>query len=77
MKTIEKWIWKIRWAGRWTTTLIPFTEDQVRRNHPEAQRVEGSRVLVDLPETEAEIQASQRAPRREIGPDGKIKKMWH
>jgi hypothetical protein len=79
MKTVEKWIWKIRWAGRWTTTLVPFTEDQVRREHPEAVRVEGSRVLVDVPETEAESQErqQQRAPRREIGPDGKIKKMWH
>jgi hypothetical protein len=76
MKTVEKWLWRIRWAGRWTTTLIPFTEDQVRREHPEAVRVEGSRVLVNVPETEGEIQAAQRAPRREIGPDGKIKKMW-
>jgi hypothetical protein len=77
MKTAEKWIWRIRWAGRWTTTLVPFTEDQVRAEHPEAVRVEGSRVMVKLPETEAEIQAAQRAPRRELGPDGKIKKMWH
>jgi hypothetical protein len=77
MKIVEKFKWRIRWAGRWTTTLVPFTEDQVRRQHPEAQRVDGSRVLVNMPETEAEIQSTQRAARRELDEDGQVKKMWH
>jgi hypothetical protein len=62
MKQIEKWKWRIRWAGRWTTTRVAQTEAEVRREHPEATPVEGSRILVDLPETEAEIQALQRPP---------------
>jgi hypothetical protein len=62
MKTVEKWLWRIRWAGRWTTTRVHFTEAEVRREHPEATKIEGSMVLVELPETEAEIQGSQRKP---------------
>lgn len=64
MKQVEKWRWRIRWAGRWTTTRIPFTEEDVRREHPEAVRIEGTRVDVQMPETEAEIQAVQRPARR-------------
>jgi hypothetical protein len=62
MQTVEKWLWRIRWAGRWTTTRVHFTEPEIRREHPEATKIEGSRVLVELPETEAEIQGSQRKP---------------
>jgi hypothetical protein len=66
MKTVEKFKWRIRWAGRWTTTRIPFTEAEVRREHPEATPIVGSRVLIELPETEAEIVATQRPPTRRI-----------
>lgn len=64
MKTVEKWRWKIRWAGRWTATRIPYTETEVRREHPEATRIDSSRVEVQLPETDAEIDAFQRPARR-------------
>lgn len=60
MKTIEKWLWRIRWGGCWTTTRIHRTEDEIRREHPEAQRVDGSRILVDLPDTDEERLAAQR-----------------
>jgi hypothetical protein len=76
MKIVEKWLWRIRWAGRWTTTKIHWTEEEIRRENPEATKVEGSRILVNRAETDAEIEAAQRAPRREYGPDGAIKKMW-
>jgi hypothetical protein len=59
VKQIEKWKWRIRWAGRWTTTRIAYTEAEVRREHPEAVRIEASRVVVERPETEDEIQAAQ------------------
>jgi hypothetical protein len=64
MKHVEKWKWRIQWAGRWTTTRIVMSEGEVRREHPDAKRVEGSRVVVQLPETEAEIQAFQRPANR-------------
>lgn len=50
MKIVEKWLWKIRWAGRWTTTRTPFTEAEIRREHPEATPVGGSRIVIELPE---------------------------
>jgi hypothetical protein len=68
MKTVEKWRWGIRWAGRWTTTQIHRTEEDIRREHPEAQKIEASRITVQLPETEAEIDAAQRPARRSTGP---------
>ena len=64
MRTVEKWKWRIRWAGRWTTTRIARTEEVIRREHPEATRVDGTRIQVELPETEAEVMASQRPARR-------------
>jgi hypothetical protein len=64
MKQVEKWKWRIRWAGRWTTTQIARTEEDIKREHPEAIRVEGSRTVIELPETEAEIAACQRPAHR-------------
>jgi hypothetical protein len=65
VREIEKWIWRIKWCGRWTRTRIHWTEAEVRLRHPEAMRVEGSRIVVKLPETPAEIDAAMqpRGPR--------------
>lgn len=60
MRYVEKWLWKIRWAGRLTTTRVHFTEAEIRVEHPDAVRVDGSRIVAELPQTEAEILASQR-----------------
>lgn len=54
MKNVDKWLWRIRWAGRMTTTRVHYTEDEIRVEHPEAVRVDTSRIVVQLPETEAE-----------------------
>lgn len=60
MKTVEKWLWRIRWAGRKTTTRAHFTEAEIRREHPDAERVDASRILVELPDTDEERQAAQQ-----------------
>jgi hypothetical protein len=60
MQQVEKWRWRIRWAGRITTTRAHFTEDEIRREHPDAVRVDGSRIVMELPETPAEFDAAQR-----------------
>ena len=62
MKLVEKWRWRIRWAGRTTTTRAHFTEAEIRTQHADAVRVDNSRIEVQLPETEAEIEAA-RQPR--------------
>lgn len=59
MRQVEKWRWRITWAGRSTVTRAHFSEEEIRVQHPEAVRVEGSR-LVELPETQDEITAGQR-----------------
>ncbi len=64
MQQIEKWRWKIRWGGRWTSTRIHYTEEQIRREHPEARKIQESRLVVDVPETPAEIAAAEQAMRR-------------
>lgn len=60
MKTLEKWKWRIRWGGRWTTSRVHFTEVEIRREHPEAERVEGSCITVEVPLTADERTAAQR-----------------
>lgn len=60
MKTVEKWLWRIRWAGRTTTTRVHFTEAEIRRQHPEAERIDASRIEVELPESESELQTALR-----------------
>jgi hypothetical protein len=44
MREVEKWKWRIRWAGRTTTTRIYYTEAET---------------LVTVPETDAERDALQ------------------
>jgi hypothetical protein len=62
MQTVEKWLWRIRWAGRWTTIRIHWTEEDIRRENPKATRIEGSCIVVELPETEAEIMRRSDPP---------------
>lgn len=82
MRTIEKWHFRIRWGGRWTTTRIAYTEEQIRREHPDAVKIDNTRVVVEEPETEEERAAVMRSTltssnqRTEYHPDGSIKKMW-
>jgi hypothetical protein len=60
MQELDKWKWRIRWGGRMTTTRIHYTEAEIRRKHPEAVRVDGSRIVVELPDTEEERAAAMR-----------------
>ena len=55
MRTVDKYLWKIRWAG----TRAHFTEAEIRREHPEAVHTEGSRIVVEMPDTEEERRAAQ------------------
>jgi hypothetical protein len=64
MKYESRYHWRIKWAGRWTTTKIRYTEEAIRREHPEATRIEGSLKVHEIPETEEEKQAAYEALRR-------------
>ncbi|MBK6594171.1 MAG: hypothetical protein IPG23_16555 [Burkholderiales bacterium] len=54
MKQEEVYFWQIQWAGRWMTTFTRFTEEAVKREHPEAVRIDDSRQVRLAPETPME-----------------------
>jgi hypothetical protein len=54
VNTEDTYRWKINWLGRWTTTRYQTTEAQIRVEHPEAIRVEGTLKLRQVPETDEE-----------------------
>ncbi len=62
MVTEEVFYWRIQWAGRWMLTTRRFTERDIRKEHPEAIRIDDSRQTVLTPETYQErVQASAAA----------------
>ena len=61
MRRIEQHRWRVLWAGRWKTTSYHCTEDEIRTEHPEAERVEGTLRVLELPETDVEIAAQAHA----------------
>lgn len=63
MKTEELWRWPIKWTGKWTTTRHHATEAQIRKEHPEATRVEGTRIEQQIPETPEEIAVAMYRPK--------------
>ncbi len=72
MKHVEKWLWRFRWGGRMVTGTVHYTDSEIRARHPEAQRVDSSMIVVEVPETPAEIEAAyeaMRRPPRNVRPD--------
>jgi hypothetical protein len=49
--------WRTKWLGKWTTTRYLATEDDMRKRHPDAIRLDDTLKIVQVPETEAEIVA--------------------
>jgi len=43
MKTEIQYQWRIMWLGHWATIGHHCTEEQIRKEHPEAVRIEESR----------------------------------
>ena len=63
MKTTEFWYWRMRseTTGKLIKSVCRFTEEDALRRDPQAVRIEGSCVLIDVAETDDERAA--RAPR--------------
>lgn len=61
MKQEITYRWRIQWAGKWTTTRHHCTEDQIRKEHPEAVCLVESKRVDMVPETDAELRELQRA----------------
>lgn len=61
MKTEHQYLWLTRWAGKMTKTRHHATEEEIRKLHPEAVRVEGTLIIREVPETENERWAQFRS----------------
>lgn len=61
MKAETAHLWRIRWGGRWTTTRAHRTEAEIRIEHPEAVRIEGSAIERQAAGTPAEAAELARA----------------
>jgi hypothetical protein len=73
LKTVQKWRWRTLWCGRMVPGSVHYTEAEMRERHPEAERIPGSMIPVEVPETDAERQAAYEAMRRQprnFKPDG-------
>lgn len=60
MKEEIRYRWRIQWLGKWTTTKYHATVEQIQKEHPEAVAVEGTREVLMVAETDAEIAYNQR-----------------
>jgi hypothetical protein len=60
MKRVERWLWRYRWAGRMVTGRVHMTAEEVKREHPDAVRVDGTMRIIEEPETAEEIRAAMQ-----------------
>jgi hypothetical protein len=75
MKTEVTYRWRIKWCGRWTNTNHDATEEQIRKEHPEAIPLEWSRKEKLVPETDEERRAARLGP-EPADPDYGGKQAW-
>ena len=54
MREEIRYRWRVKWAGRWTTTSYHCTEKHIRKEHPEAICEPDTRQVLMVPETRAE-----------------------
>ena len=60
MREEETFIWRIMWGGRWTKTGIHYSEEAIRKEHPEALRLDDTRKVRLIPQTDAEYRELAR-----------------
>lgn len=61
MKIEHHYRWMTRWNGKMSPTRYHATEDEIRKSHPEAERIEGTLIVREIPETPEEWDARMRA----------------
>lgn len=59
MKVVKLYLWRYLWVGKTVTSPIHYTEEDVRREHPEAVVVPGSEITRHLPDTPEEIELAR------------------
>lgn len=61
MVSEDVYFWQIQWAGRWMLTSRRYSERDVRIEHPEAIRVDDSRLTILTPENLEERSFAMKA----------------
>lgn len=62
MKSVDYYRWKVKdRLGKWYTTRHDASEEQIRKQHPEAVRLDHTKVTRQIPETVAESNYSMYA----------------
>lgn len=51
MKEIALYRWRTLWLGKWSTTRYATTEEEIRKVHPDAKRLDHTREVRLVPET--------------------------
>lgn len=62
MKTEHTYRWLTRWAGKMSPTRYHCTEEQIRKSHPEAVRIEGTLIVRQVAETVDELPKQMTSP---------------
>jgi hypothetical protein len=75
MKEESTYRWRIKWAGRWTTTNYQCTEEHIRKEHPEAVRIDNTLLVRRLPETEVEKARARLATETSYLPPARVAAM--
>ncbi|MBC7707421.1 MAG: hypothetical protein H7274_26215 [Rhodoferax sp.] len=80
MKTQHYYIWKTLWNGKMTRSRHHATEEEIRKSHPEAVRVDNTLLVREIPETLEERRAAWIAGTAYEGPvrqraDGSVVKL--
>jgi len=61
MKIEHHYRWRTLWNGKMSPTRHHCTEEQIRKSHPEAVRIEGTLIVREIPETDEEWRARDLA----------------
>jgi len=61
MKTEHTYRWLTKWNGKMSPTRYHATEEAIRKEHPEAVRIEGTLRVIEVPETDDEWRARNLA----------------
>jgi hypothetical protein len=57
MREETTYLWRIKWAGRWVTTRHHCTDEQVRKELPEAICLHETKRVQQVPEIDDEMRA--------------------
>ena len=61
MKTEHTYRWLTKWNGKMTPSQHHCTEESIRKQHPEAVRIEGTLIVREIPESDEEWRARNLA----------------